>query len=120
MGTDELSHVPFVILGNKIDAPGAVSEEELREALGLTQTYGATPNGSDVRPVEVFMCSVARRLGYKEGMLPRSFIILCTAMLIILRQFMTIYTHSTSISNSLFFFISLLFCSAFNWLSQFL
>lgn len=73
MGTDELSNVPFVILGNKIDAPGAVSEEELREALGLTQTYGATPNGSDVRPIEVFMCSVARRLGYKEGTLPCPF-----------------------------------------------
>lgn len=59
--------MPFVVLGNKIDAPGAVSEEELREALGLQQTYGPTPNGSDVRPIEVFMCSVARRVGYKEG-----------------------------------------------------
>ena len=67
MGTDELRDVPFVILGNKIDAPGAVSEEELREAFGLNNTYGPTPNGTDVRPIEVFMCSVARRLGYKEG-----------------------------------------------------
>lgn len=68
MATDELRDVPFVVLGNKIDAPGAVSEEELREAMGLTQTYGPSPNGSGVRPIEVFMCSVARRLGYKEGM----------------------------------------------------
>jgi hypothetical protein len=33
-----IEEVPFMILGNKINAPGAVSEEELRHHLGLYQT----------------------------------------------------------------------------------
>jgi GTP-binding protein SAR1 len=32
-----LQKTPFLILGNKIDLPGAMSEPQLREALGVHQ-----------------------------------------------------------------------------------
>jgi len=58
-------------LGNKIDIPTAASEEELRSTLNLFthMTYGkqAKKGDSSVRPVELFMVSVARRMGYAEA-----------------------------------------------------
>lgn len=71
LSDDGLNSVPFVILGNKIDIPSAASEDELRHALGLvgmTSGKGKVDlRDSSMRPCEVFMCSVVRRMGYGEG-----------------------------------------------------
>ncbi|OXU16874.1 hypothetical protein TSAR_011802 [Trichomalopsis sarcophagae] len=70
--TDEqLSACPVLVLGNKIDKPGAASEDELRNffnLFGQTTGKGKVPR-SDIpgRPLELFMCSVLKRQGYGEG-----------------------------------------------------
>ena len=63
--------VPVLVLGNKIDLPTATSKEELQYALGLMDTtcYGkdkgpVANNNNDVRPIELYMSSVIRRMGY--------------------------------------------------------
>ncbi|KAL3752997.1 hypothetical protein ACJRO7_000400 [Eucalyptus globulus] len=66
-----LANVPFLVLGNKIDYPSAVSEDELRYYLGLanftTRKGDVSLAGTNVRPLEVFMCSIVRKMGYGEG-----------------------------------------------------
>lgn len=65
-------NIPILILGNKIDRPNAVSEDDIKDAFHLhdkTTGKGNVPL-SDLqqrRPLEIFMCTVVKRLGYAEG-----------------------------------------------------
>lgn len=66
----ELATTPFVVLGNKIDKEGAVSEEQLRYEFGLFNTTGKDVSqklAPGVRPLELFMCSITMRAGYGEA-----------------------------------------------------
>ncbi|GMP99848.1 hypothetical protein CsSME_00047169 [Camellia sinensis var. sinensis] len=71
LSDDSLANVPFLILGNKINIPYAVSEDELRYYLGLTGVTTDKGNvdlaDSIVRSIEVFMCSIVRKMGYGDG-----------------------------------------------------
>jgi len=68
---DQLVGVPILILGNKIDRPGAVGEDGLRQMFGLAgQTTGKgqiARHKLQRRPLELFMCSVLNKTGYAEG-----------------------------------------------------
>lgn len=50
---DKLQNTPFAIIGNKIDAKGAVSEIELKNLMGLGL--------KEEERIKVFMCSVVKR-----------------------------------------------------------
>ena len=57
--TPELVNIPIAILGNKIDMAGAVSLEELKEALNYDDLVAR-----ETRPMEIFMVSVTKKIGY--------------------------------------------------------
>lgn len=73
---EELAHVPFAIIGNKIDLrpnqlrmghPGAVPEGELRMHLGLTHTTESEEPQPGVRGMGLFMSSVNMEIGYEDA-----------------------------------------------------
>ena len=72
LADDQVSNVPVLILGNKIDKSGAASEAEILDVFNL---YGQTTGKGKVsrselssRPLELFMCSILKRQGYGEGL----------------------------------------------------
>lgn len=71
LSDEQVGHCPVVILGNKIDCPGAAAEEEIKQLFGLHQM--CTGKGkiarSEIpgRPIEIFMCTILHRQGYGEA-----------------------------------------------------
>jgi len=75
LSTEEIAHLPVLVLGNKIDLPRAISEKEFRQGIGLEddKTTGKETSRKDlesknIRPIEVFMCSNVLRVGYGDGL----------------------------------------------------
>ncbi|CAI2351362.1 unnamed protein product [Caenorhabditis sp. 36 PRJEB53466] len=68
---EQIANVPVLVLGNKIDKPGAVGEEQLKWHMNIqhicTGKGQVSRNDFSTRPLEVFMCSVLQRQGYGEG-----------------------------------------------------
>lgn len=67
--TPEMDKIPVLILGNKIDKETALDEDTLRSYLNLQNL--TTGKGKitlkDIRPIEIFMCSIINKMGYGEG-----------------------------------------------------
>lgn len=71
LNDESLSNCPILILGNKIDKQHAASEDMIRHFFSLDSIMTGKGKISrtelQMRPVELFMCSVLRRQGYGEG-----------------------------------------------------
>ena len=71
LNNEDIGNIPVLILGNKIDKNGAVNEDEFRLQLGLAteSSFGVQKlDNIGGKSVEVFMCSVFKRIGFKEGL----------------------------------------------------
>jgi GTP-binding protein SAR1 len=73
---ESLADVPILVLGNKVDKKKAISREELIEIFELNVTgteikkYKQLKKENDnfVRPLEVFMCSIIKEVGFGDGL----------------------------------------------------
>eukprot|EP01064_Diplonema_japonicum_P025078 TRINITY_DN3602_c3_g1_i1.p1 TRINITY_DN3602_c3_g1~~TRINITY_DN3602_c3_g1_i1.p1 ORF type:complete len:195 (+),score=25.17 TRINITY_DN3602_c3_g1_i1:74-658(+) len=64
----DLARVPMVIIGNKIDIPSALGRPQLEYCLGLEGLCtGLHGNKTQARPLEIFMASISKRIGYGEA-----------------------------------------------------
>ena len=63
----EFEHIPFVVLGNKVEHPNAVSENTLSDALGITGLRTGQTTGNK-RPLELFMISILRDTNVTEAL----------------------------------------------------
>lgn len=68
----ELEGVPVLVFGNKVDRKEALKEEEFRDVMGLPYHLTKGKDANQYNPgargnIEVFMCSVKARAGYKDG-----------------------------------------------------
>ena len=63
LDTPELVNIPIAILGNKIDMNGAVNVDELKTALGYDEIIA-----KETRPMEIFMVSVMKKIGYSKAL----------------------------------------------------
>ena len=61
--TAELVNIAIAIVGNKLDMAGAVSLEELKEALNYDDLVAR-----ETRPMEIFMVSVTKKIGYSKAL----------------------------------------------------
>lgn len=65
LSDESIANVPIAVLGNKIDAPGAVHEDSLRQKLGIYENSGYSSSGkTNTRPMKLFMCSIINQAGY--------------------------------------------------------
>jgi len=68
---EQISQVPVLILGNKIDLPQAVCGEKLVSDLCVYPTGDIlgfnNMTGPKMRPLELFMCSIKEQTGYGDG-----------------------------------------------------
>jgi GTP-binding protein SAR1 len=66
LADESIANAPILVLANKIDKAGACSEQDLRQYFNI-QTTGKRVQDTDVRPIEIYMCSVLNRQGYGDG-----------------------------------------------------
>lgn len=71
LADEDVADCPIAILGNKIDIPGCINEDELKQFFMLEgQTTGKnnpTKLHHGQRPLEIFMCSFLKKTGYGDA-----------------------------------------------------